>query len=894
MTDYTDEDRDWSEGVTLVEGAEPAELAERKNWMADIEAGLKEPGQVVKYRQEKNEYLPVIIDANGDEVDVTWAPMPGMAKNPDGSAYADGHSSQWFFLNAPEFEALYEGTRGPGKTLTLIMDFCRDVGQGWDAEWKGMIIRKTYPDLADAINMSKKWIPRMFPGAFYNEIKYFWRFPKGELLYFRPIATADDYWQHHGTNYTWLGWEELTQWADNAAFLRMQSVVRSSIKGIPKRVRATTNPSGRGHNWVQARYNLYNWPEVVGKDDRGDIYKIAGPLISNAVDEEGIPEPPRRAYHGSLRENIILMNSQPQYVSQLKMSARNDSELKAWLYGSWDISSGGMFDDIWATHRGTIVVPEFDIPPTWSIRRAYDHGSTKPWSCGWYAYSDGSDVSWRNAEGKVVTRATLPGDMFRVGELYGWQKDQENVGRRQLIPDIKKEILEYEINRNWRDPNTGQSRVKRGPADTSIFAEEDGRPSVASDFESPCIINGHRWKGIIWEHADKKAGSREQGWEQCRKRLKATMRPKGGIREEKGLFIVGPRCPQWLRTVPKLPRDEKKLDDVDCWVAGTLIATPTGECPIEEIQVGDLVETPIGPRPVLKSYVSGPSETQVVQLSDGKVLEGTPHHKIQIHGHGLVALSDLVCYMTPQERIISCLAQKSLSIAVSFIAGIQGGSTTSRAAQFCREAAQAFIDRCGLMLEMRYLTAGMSTTRTMTTTITGSGTLNACRRASTLDTISLAEPTLWSKRSESGDSRQPGKSYSAPTWIPCYDKPRDVNLRAEIVASLLRLDTLASYIARLNAAIPPGARDLLKNCVQFAVRSFGRSLTATRKSVPVHINAVGHSAVRKLVYNLTVADAHMFYANGVLSSNTESEDHIGDEMRYMLRFEAGEVKSYRR
>lgn len=34
------------------------------------------------------------------------------------------------------------------------------------------------------------------------------------------------------------------------------------------------------------------------------------------------------------------------------------------------------------------------------------------------------------------------------------------------------------------------------------------------------------------------------------------------------------------------------------------------------------------------------------------------------------------------------------------------------------------------------------------------------------------------------------------------------------------------------------------------------------------------------VYNLTVADAHLFYANGVLSSNTEGEDHASDECRY--------------
>lgn len=537
--------------MSEVIGDDPIEAKFGKKWDPAEYAG-----KVVAYRLEGSEYYPIVVDDYGNEVNAIWAPIQ--------------NSSQSMFLQAPEFEALYEGTRGPGKTLTLLMDFCQDVGKGWGPEWKGMIIRRTYPELADVIAMSKKWIKRIWPGAFYNEVKYFWQFPEGELLYFRPIATIDDYDAHHGTNYTWLGWEELTLWADPGPFKRMQSVVRSSMKGIPLRIRSTTNPYGKGHNWVQARYQLYNWPIKIGRNEKQadpilrDRFKVLGPLITNSVDEAGVKEPPRRAYHGSLCENILLLRVQPNYVSQLKGSARNKAELDAWLFGSWDIAAGGMFDDIWSTHRDAIVLPDFQIPWSWPIRRAYDHGSSKPWSCGWYAESDGSDIEYIDPQtGQRAVRATLKGDMFRVGECYGWQKDQPNVGRRMLIPEISKEIIEYEISRGWRDPNTGKTMVRRGPADTSIFDEVDGRPSVALDFEAPVVINGHRWRGIIWEKADKGPGSREQGWEQARKRLKATKRAPGGIRETPGLFVVGPRCPQWLRTVPTLPRDEKKIDDVD-------------------------------------------------------------------------------------------------------------------------------------------------------------------------------------------------------------------------------------------------------------------------------------------------------------------------------------------
>jgi hypothetical protein len=67
---------------------------------------------------------------------------------------------------------------------------------------------------------------------------------------------------------------------------------------------------------------------------------------------------------------------------------------------------------------------------------------------------------------------------------------------------------------------------------------------------------------VYWERADKGPNSRVLGWDQLRKRLIATRRIDS-IRETPGLFIVGEYCPQWIRTVPTLPRDEQKIDDVD-------------------------------------------------------------------------------------------------------------------------------------------------------------------------------------------------------------------------------------------------------------------------------------------------------------------------------------------
>lgn len=496
-----------------------------------------QPGTVAKWtRTPTGEFVPSIYNANGNLMQVAWAPQRG---------------SQAFFLADPTVEVLYEGTRGPGKTDALIMDFCQDVGKGWGAEWKGVLFRQTHPQLRDVIEKSKKWIKRIWPNAFYNEVKAMWEWKTGERLYFSHFNVPSQYSDYHGHAYPWIGWEELTTWANPDCYKVMFSCSRSTIKGMPRKVRATTNPYGVGHNWVKTRWRL-PLPAVPGID----LSRIVGPVINDSVDEAGNKEPPRRAIHGYLDENKLLLHADPGYKGRIKAAARNPSELAAWMDGSWDIVAGGMFDDIWYEYRDAIVIEPFDVPANWKIYRAYDHGSSKPFSVGWYAMSDGTDLTMRN--GKV--RATVRGDLFRIEEFYGW-RGQPNEGSRMLVADIARGIIEREIKWGWRSEDGSRIRVSRGPADSAIFDDVNG-VCIATDFEKSVMINGFKHRGIFWEKADKGPGSREQGWEQIRKRLKATKRPEGGYREIPGLFITSNNT-HWLRCVPVLPRDELKIDDVD-------------------------------------------------------------------------------------------------------------------------------------------------------------------------------------------------------------------------------------------------------------------------------------------------------------------------------------------
>ncbi len=446
--------------------------------------------------------------------------------------------SQEAFLSCPVYEALYEGNRGGGKTDALIMSFAQYVGRGFGASWRGILFRQTYKQLVDVIEKCNMWFPQIFPEARYNGTEHKWKWPTGETLFLRQFMHDKDYYNYHGHEYPWIGWEELCNWPSYNGYKLMQSTCRSSRKGMPRMIRATTNPYGPGHNWVKHRWRLSGIPPLG-----------PSPIIKDAVDDEGNPEPHRVSIHSSLEENLVLMEADPGYQDRILAAARNDAERKAWRDGSWDIVAGGMFDDLWIP--SVHVVEPFPLPPNWRLDRSFDWGSSKPFAVGWNAESDGSDVSL--ADGTIIS--TVRGDLYRIAEWYGWN-NKPNEGNRMLAVDIAEGIIEREVSWGW------YGRVKSGPADTSIFDVENGK-SIAIDMAQPVrLASGKKYRGVHWTRADKSPGSRKTGWEQMRRALAAAVRKDGRPREHPGLFIFN-NCVHFLRTVPVLPRSDKDLDDIN-------------------------------------------------------------------------------------------------------------------------------------------------------------------------------------------------------------------------------------------------------------------------------------------------------------------------------------------
>ena len=317
---------------------------------------------------------------------------------------------------------------------------------------------------------------------------------------------------------SFIGWEELTGWPDDKCYEAMKSCCRSSNPDVPRKYRSTTNSWGIGMNWVK-RYFVDPAPP--------------GTIISNNIGEQ------RVRIHGSILENKVLLKADPEYIKKLD-SIKDPNKRKAWRDGSWDITAGGAFDDIWDEVRH--VVEPFEIPHSWYVDRSFDWGSARPFSVGWWAESDGTEITLADGKIKSFPRGTI----FRIYEFYGWN-GTENEGCRMVASEIAQEIKRIEVSIEF-EKIIGNRGVVRGPADSSIYDEENNM----------CIAADMRREGVNWTRANKKPGSRKQGLEKLRRFLKNSQE----IPMEKPGLLIFSNCRHFIRTVPVLPRDKRNIEDV--------------------------------------------------------------------------------------------------------------------------------------------------------------------------------------------------------------------------------------------------------------------------------------------------------------------------------------------
>ena len=450
---------------------------------------------------------------------IVWRPNPGV---------------QELFMNCRIPEILLSGNRGWGKSELVIMKFLKYVGTRkkpkYGKYWHGTILRVEREPLKELIRKSFDLIPLIFPTAkaMMGTGNEKWVFEDGEELYFRFGKDYRDYQnKFHGSQIPYIAFDELTAWADPEFYLSVRSCNRINdrkYQSVPKFVISTTNPYGVGHSWVKQRF--------VDPDPTGGRV-----IIETDYDHNNDPiEIKRVRLNGTILENTPFLENNPTYFAELKRE-KNKAKRLAWVYGIWDIQAGGYFEEYWDA-RFNVVEP-FEIPKTWKIRRAYDHGKSKPFACIWTAESDGTPYFADNREFR-----TVKGDKFIIYELYGQKKDANpNVGLNWPLERVSQKILEIDKKIKKRFG----IEVLPGAADSQINTADD-----VLSIRDKMLSYGLRWHDSVNKE-------RKNGWLLMGDMMYNARNP---MREKPALFIWS-NCEHWLRTVPGLIQDEVDMDDID-------------------------------------------------------------------------------------------------------------------------------------------------------------------------------------------------------------------------------------------------------------------------------------------------------------------------------------------
>lgn len=428
------------------------------------------------------------------EPTIIWQPQPG---------------PQTALLECPVFEVFYGGARGGGKTEGSIGDWLQHSAM-YGENAVGIFVRRKLTQLSEVIARTHQLFKKL--GAHWNEQKKTWTMPGGARLKFVYLERDVDAEEYQGHSYTRVYVEEVTNFPSSGPIDKLRATLRSGA-GVPVGMRLTGNPGGPGHNWVKKRYITPAPQGFTILEEEGQI-EIDG--VTHTVRQARVFIPSK------ISDNRLLMVNDPTYTLRLKQSG-SAALVKAWLEGNWDIVDGAFFDGF---------DPLLHVLDTQAFRallnpnmlrfRAFDWGSAKPFSVGWYAALD---------KPYLLGETELPkGALVKYREWYG--AEGPNKGVKMTADKVADGIVLREVG----------ERIRYGAADPSIFIRNGG-PSIA---ETMAI---HR---CMWKKADNK---RYAGWEQLRLRL-------AGVEGVPMLYFCD-ECEDTIRTLPILQHDDKDPEDLD-------------------------------------------------------------------------------------------------------------------------------------------------------------------------------------------------------------------------------------------------------------------------------------------------------------------------------------------
>lgn len=452
------------------------------------------------------------------KVKVSWAPQPG---------------PQEHFINLPDEvdEVLYGGARGGGKSDSALGDalICSVTYPNTTC----VFFRRTLKQLDGLIERSKQIYP--LHKAEYKESDKRWVFPNGSRVLFRYLDKDSDAEEYQGWSVQRVYFEELGNFPTPIPYFKMKGILRGGE--CPKRLVATANPGGPGHQWVRQRFVT---PAPLGYTPIVSSYKH--PTTGEEIRSTRVYIPSK------VWDNPELLKVSPNYIANLYETGSKEV-VDAWLYGNWDAILGAYFPEF-STEKH--VIKECELPPHWNRFIAGDWGSASPFAFYWIAVAS---EAWQHPSGKVIPKGALV--IYR--EWYGICYDQNG----DPMPNKGVKLHAEVVGQGLAARTVGDTNVSMGIIDPSAFAQ-DGGPSIAERIMTAArgVPNS---PPIVFRRADNKRTPKKGalgGWDALRSRLVGEKIAEDHDEPTPMIYFFD-TCEHLIRTLPALQHDETNPEDLD-------------------------------------------------------------------------------------------------------------------------------------------------------------------------------------------------------------------------------------------------------------------------------------------------------------------------------------------
>ncbi len=301
------------------------------------------------------------------EEDLQDLPKPLATEAQEDVIFKANEGPQEDFLAAGETDVLYGGAAGGGKSYAMLVDPLRFAHR---AAHRGLIIRRSMPELRELIDKSRELYPKAFPGCKYKEVEKLWNFPSGAKIEFGFLERDADVYRYQGQAYSWIGFDEITHLPTEFAWNYLASRLRTTDPEIQVYMRCTANPGGAGATWVKKRYI------------------DPAPSYESFIGADGLT---RKFIPARLQDNPFLATD-GRYEQMLK--ALPPTQRQQLLDGNWDVSEGAAFTEFVPQLH---VITPFEIPVHWERIKGIDYGYASESACIWGAVdpSDGTLIIYR-------------------------------------------------------------------------------------------------------------------------------------------------------------------------------------------------------------------------------------------------------------------------------------------------------------------------------------------------------------------------------------------------------------------------------------------------------------------------------------------------------------------